>query len=156
MQPWRGWHPFESFQREIDRMFDGFGRGWGSPARNWLSRAPFENGSWSMPAVDVAEKDGAYEITAELPGIDEKDVELGISNGVLTIRGEKSEEKEDTRKDYRLSERVYGSFERSFALPEDVDSEKIEASYRKGVLTVKLPKRAGAQGGTKKISIRSG
>jgi HSP20 family protein len=153
---WRGWHPFESIQREIDRIFDDFGRGWGTPSRGWFNRPALRESAWTVPAVDVAEKDGAYEITAELPGIDEKNVDVSINNGVLTIRGEKSEEKEDTRKNYRLSERVYGSFERSFTVPDDADADKIDASFKKGVLKVTLPKRVGAQASAKKIAIKAG
>ena len=97
--------------------------------------------TWAAtPAVDIAEKDKAYEITAELPGLDEKNIDVKVANGMLTIRGEKKEEKEEKKKDYYLSERRYGSFERRFQIPEGVESDKIEASFKKGILTVTLPK----------------
>ena len=106
----------------------------------------FHDRSWNIaPAVDVSEKDKEFEIMAELPGLDEKDVEVKLANGNLTIKGEKKEEKEEREKDYYLSERRYGSFVRSFPLPEGVNADKIEASFAKGVLTVKLPKTAEAQ-----------
>jgi len=95
--------------------------------------------------MDLVEKEDAYEITAELPGLDDKNVEIKLSNRTLTIRGEKSEEKEDKQKDYYLSERRYGSFQRSFQLPDGVDADKIDAKFTKGVLTVKLPKTAEAK-----------
>ena len=98
-----------------------------------------------MPTVDVSETDKAYEITAELPGMDEKNVEVKVANGVLTIKGEKQDEKEEKKKDYHMRERSYGSFERSFQVPDGVDADKIEANFKKGVLTVILPKSAEAK-----------
>ncbi len=105
--------------------------------------------------MDLVEKDKEYEITAELPGIDEKNVEIKLSNNTLTIKGEKQEEKEQKDKDYYLSERRYGSFQRSFQLPEGVDVDKIDASFAKGVLTVKLPKTAEAHKAEKKITVKA-
>jgi HSP20 family protein len=153
-------HPLTTLQREIDRLFEDFGRGsWRWPFGRALTELePMWSNvtSWStMPAVDVVEKDKAYEITAELPGIDEKNVELTVSGGMLSIKGEKSEEKEEKQKGYYLSERQYGSFQRSFALPEDVEADKIDASFKNGVLTVSLPKKAEAVKPEKKISIKA-
>ena len=108
-----------------------------------------------MPAVDIAETDKAYEITAELPGMDEKNIEVKFADGVLTIKGEKKEEKEEKKKDYYLSERSYGSFQRSFQVPDGVDTDKIEATFKKGVLTVTLPKSAEAQKAAKKIDVKA-
>jgi HSP20 family protein len=109
----------------------------------------------AAPAVDVAESEKAYEITAELPGMDEKNVEVKVANGVLAIKGEKNEEKQEEKKDYHLSERRYGSFQRSFRIPEGVDAEKIDANFSKGLLTVKLPKTAEAVKNEKKIEIKA-
>ena len=154
------WAPFENIRREIDRVFDRFNLGtWELP----LGRRTFElelpwprtAGLAIAPAVDVAEKDKEYEITVELPGMDEKNIEIKLSNGTLTIKGEKKEEKEERKKDYYVSERRYGSFMRSFQLPEGVDSGKIEATFAKGVLNVKLPKTADAQKSEKTISIKT-
>jgi HSP20 family protein len=104
--------------------------------------------------MDVAETDKAYELTAELPGMSESDVEVVASNGVLTIKGEKKEEKEEKKKDYYISERRYGSFERRMQVPDEVDADKIAATFKKGVLTVTLPKKAEAQKPTKKIEVK--
>ena len=151
-----GWSPFETLQREVERIFDDFGRDWGLPApRRWFGRAPRSDSAWTVPAIDVAEKDGAYEITAELPGIDEKNVEVTLADGVLSIRGDKADERDEKHKDYRLSERRYGSFERSFLLPDDIDTDKIQASFKKGVLTLSLPRQVGVKQPTKKIAIKS-
>ncbi|WP_048574768.1 Hsp20/alpha crystallin family protein, partial [Streptomyces leeuwenhoekii] len=99
----------------------------------------------STPPVDIVDKDTAYEITAELPGLDENNIDVKVANGMLTIKGEKKEEKEEKKKDYFLSERRYGSFERRFSIPEGVDTGKIEANFKKGVLTVTLPKTSEAK-----------
>jgi HSP20 family protein len=152
--------PFASLRREMDRLFDDFEWGsWRSPFRRALFDVePFLRGevAWGkVPAVDVADTATGYEIAAELPGLDEKNIEVKLSEGTLTIRGEKKEEKEEKKKDYYLSERHYGSFQRSFSVPDGVDAEKIEAKFKNGVLTVTLPKTAEAQKREKKIEIKN-
>ena len=87
--------------------------------------------------------------------MDEKNIEVKVANGNLTIKGEKQEEKEEKKKDYYLQERHYGSFERSFEVPENVDPDKIEAVFKKGVLTVTLPKKAEAQKPAKKVDVKA-
>jgi HSP20 family protein len=153
--------PFESLRREIDRLLEDFDLGfWGSPfRRSMFAVEPFwrRELTWgAVPAVDIAESDKAYEITAELPGLDEKNIEVKLANGALTIKGEKQEEKEEKKKDYYLHERHFGSFERCFRVPEGVDADKIEASFKKGVLTVTLPKTPEAQKAEKKIAVKAG
>lgn len=153
-----GWSPFESLRREVDRLFDDFRPfDWNLPSRVFGFEVPrTSRPGWQVaPAIDLAEKDDGYEITAELPGLDEKNVEIRLSNHTLTISGEKREEKEEKQKDYFLSERRYGSFQRSFQLPEGVDGDRIEASFAKGVLTVKLPKTAEAKQAEKKIAVKA-
>jgi HSP20 family protein len=152
------WRPFEALRKEMDRLFDDFGGEdfWRRPIR---SLPTFER-SWSRkfaaaPVVDVAETDTAYEITAELPGMDEKNIEVNVANGGITIKGEKKEETEEKKKDYYVSERRYGSFERYFTLPEGVDANKIEATFKNGVLKVTLPKTAEAQKAAKKIEVKA-
>ncbi|MCC6779072.1 MAG: Hsp20/alpha crystallin family protein [Hyphomicrobiales bacterium] len=151
------WHPFESLRREVDRLFQDFQLGPRSFGRGLFDTEPFWRGELSFgkaPAVDVVDKEKGYEITAELPGLDESNVDVKFSDGVLTIKGEKKEEKEEKKKDYYVSERRYGSFERSFRVPDGVDADKIEASFKNGVLTVTLPKTPEAQKTEKKIAIK--
>ena len=140
-------------------MFDEFGDGfWSAPAKTAFEMTPVwrRDIAWEkVPAVDVAEKDKAYEITVELPGMDEKDIEVTVANGVLTIKGEKKEEKEEKQKDYYVSERHYGSFARSFRIPEDADANRIEARFEKGVLAVTLAKTPAAQQTQQKIAVKA-
>ncbi len=153
----RLWYPFENLRQEIDRLFEDFDMGflrWPS-RRSLFELAPFGRFQAGPPAVDIVEKEGAYEITAELPGLDEKNVEVKLANGGLTIKGEKREEKEERKKDYYLSERHFGAFERFFAIPEGVDTDKISASFKNGVLTVSLPKTAEAKKPEKKIAVKA-
>ncbi len=154
------WRPFETLRREVDRLFDDFGGDfWRNPFRpSAFDIEPFwrrEMKFVGAPAVDIAEKDNAYEITADLPGMDEKNIEVKLSNGNLTIKGEKKEEKEEKKKDFYVQERRFGSFERSFGVPEGVDIDKIEAAFNKGVLTITLPKKPEAQKPEKKIDVKS-
>ncbi|WP_168879186.1 Hsp20/alpha crystallin family protein [Rhizobium sp. P28RR-XV] len=150
----QGWFPFENLRREVDRLFDDFTpTSWHRPFGR-LSQAK----SFSIitaPAVDVIEKENAYEITAELPGIDAKNVDVKLSNSTLSIKGEKEETKEEKEKEYFLSERRFGSFQRNFQLPEGIDAAKIEASFANGVLTIVLPKTAEARKGERKIAIKA-
>jgi HSP20 family protein len=155
------WRPFETLRREMDRLFDDLEGGfWRFPfGRPMFGLEPFwrrEAPLIAAPAVDVAESQKAYEITADLPGLTEKDIEVKLANGILMIKGEKQEEKEEKKKDYHLSERRYGAFERSFRVPESVDSDKIEASFKNGVLTLTLPKTPEALKAEKKISVKVG
>jgi HSP20 family protein len=147
------WHPFETLRRQIDRLFEDthFPRG-ATPELEPFGR--FASGWAATPAVDVVEKDREYQISAELPGLDEKNVEVKVSNGALIISGEKREQREEKDKGYFLSERRYGSFRRAFRVPTGVDADKIEATFAKGVLTVRMPKTAEAQKSEKSISIK--
>ena len=153
-------HPFHSLRQEIDRLFEDFDLGFFRPSR----RAPVDVdpvwrrdfGFVTSPAVDIAERDDAFEITAELPGLTEKDVDVSHANGTLTIKGEKKAEKEEKKKDYYLSERRYGAFQRAFAIPEGVDADRIDAKFKNGVLAVTLPKTPEAKQAAKKISVKAG
>lgn len=152
------WRPFETLRREMNRLFDEFDGSW-TPFKRWgLNLEPFtrREAAWSAaPVVDIVEREKEYEITAELPGLDANDVEVKVSNGALTIKGEKKEEREEKKKDFYLSERRYGAFQRSFTLPDGIDADKIEATLKKGVLTVVLPKTAEAQKREKKIAVKA-
>lgn len=129
---------FSSLQNEINRLFNDFGTGittFKHPLLTSLSMS-----SDLSPRMDVAETDKAIELTAELPGLQEKDVEVTLTDNVLTIRGEKKSERDEKNKDYHLVERRYGSFARRMELPSGIDSSKIEARFSNGVLTVTVPK----------------
>jgi HSP20 family protein len=152
--------PFESLRREIDRIFEDFTV---NPFRLPLRRPAFDlepfwqPESWvAAPPIDLVEHDNAFEVSAELPGLDEKNIEVKLVNGVLTIKGQKEEEKVEKKEDFHLRERRFGSFARSIRVPDTVDSEKIEASFKKGVLTVTLPKTPEARKPVKKIEVKGG
>jgi len=140
-------NPFLTLHREINRLFDDMSRGFDLAPFGTADRL-FDRG---FPNVDVTETNKEVEITAELPGLDEKDVEVQLANGVLTIRGEKKIETED--KDRRFSERFYGHFERRIPI-DDIDESKIFALFKNGVLTVTLPKTASASDKVKRIAIK--
>jgi HSP20 family protein len=135
-------------QRQIDRLFDDFGR-W--PA----SREKNGNGASYWPALDMTETTDAVDVTAELPGVDPKDVDITAVGSLLTIKGEKKTEKETKEKDYYCAERSYGSFMRSIELPFEIDTSKVDASFDKGVLKVHVGKPAGAKKESKKIPVKS-
>ena len=156
----QSWRPIESLRREVDRLFEDFDRDfWRAPFRNSFQdlEPVLRRGlSWgASPAIDIVDKNEAYQVVAELPGMDEKNVEVKLVNGSLTIKGEKRDEKEEKKKDYYLHERSFGSFERCFALPDEVDADKIDAKFSKGVLTITLPKKPEAIKPEKKIEIKA-
>ena len=148
-------------RQRMDRMFDDVFHGWGFPslARDWpqgFGREPdWPSHGTRMADVkfDIGEGEKAIEIAAEMPGMDEDDVELTLSDGLLTIKGEKKAESKKEDKNYYLAERRYGAFQRSFRLPDTVQEDKVKASFDKGVLKVTLPKRENAKVKPKKISI---
>jgi HSP20 family protein len=147
--PRRGDDPFVSLHREIDRLFDEFGRG--TPLMRW----PGTNGAVEM-RVDVSESDKEIKVMAELPGVDEKDIEVTLSGDLLTIKGEKKVEEERKDKNYHIVERSYGAFSRALRLPYETDEKKVQAEFKKGVLTVTVPKPAAAQAKSKKIDVKAG
>jgi HSP20 family protein len=118
---------------------------------NWNLPVLFDEDTTWIPAFDIAEKEEEYLITAELPGMDMKDIDITFTDGLLTVKGEKKQEKEDKGKDYHRIERRYGSFQRSFRVPEKVDTNKIEASYKDGILKLVLPKAEESR--AKKIKV---
>ena len=131
--------PILSLRREMDRLFDDAFRGFGLPSFG------FGRAASAWPSVELSETGSEIKVTAELPGLTDKDVELSLDDGVLTIRGERRSETED--KDRGYSERYYGRFERRIGLPAGVDEEKVEARFENGVLTVTLPKAPEAERG---------
>jgi len=143
--------PFSRFRNEMERFFDSFNGG------GLFPRNAFETGSlrdsFVVPQLDVRETDKAFVVTAELPGIDEKEIDVTLADGLLTLRGEKKSEKSSEKDSLHVTERRYGSFQRVLRLPEGIDEEKVNASFDKGVLRVEVPKSAAALKSPKKIQI---
>jgi len=117
-------------------------------------RALSGTGSEFVPRMDVSDTDKEIMITAELAGIDEKDVDITLQDDVLTIRGEKKVQRDENEKSYHLVERSSGTFSRSIALPAEIEQDKIEATFKKGVLTIRLPKQPVEESKAKKIEIK--
>ena len=149
--PSRYQDPFQSFRTEMDRLFDSFLGG--VPSLSSL-RQGFPSGQMMTPTLDVKENEKEIVVKADLPGMDEKDINLTVHNGVLSLRGEKKSEHTDERENYHVMERSYGSFQRSIRLPETIDEDKAEARFDKGVLTITLPKRPEMVSAQKKIEIK--
>ena len=143
-----GGDPFNAFRREMDRLFESFGRevGWPGAATS----------AAMAPSIDVSETESELKIEADLPGVDEKDLDLVISDNILTIKGEKKTETEEKKKDFHLVERSYGSFSRSLALPFAVDPNQAKATFKNGVLSISLPKPPEVKAKAKKIAISAG
>ncbi len=156
--------PLMSLRRQVDRLFDDFlDEDWMMPSTG-LSRI------WDMPLIkprgidmrrllesprtDMSESDKEYELSVELPGMSEKDVEVTIKDNMVTLKGEKKSERETREKDYHIAERTYGSVRRTFSMPSDVDPDKVKASFSQGVLTVHLPKTKEARAKPKKVEIK--
>ena len=136
LAPWTG---LTSFRKEMERLFDRF------PEPGWMEVPPL--GEWE-PRIDVSETNDAVMVKAEIPGVEQKDIALSLQDGVLTIKGEKEQEKEEKDNRYHRVERAYGAFARALRLPAAVDASKVTASFKDGVLTVTLPKTAEAKGTT--------
>jgi HSP20 family protein len=141
-----GTNPLVAFHDEMNRLFEDFWRHFDDNA----SSLPML--STSYPRVEISETGKELQVHAELPGLDEKDIEVLLDDGVLTLRGEKRSESKDTNR--RMSERYYGRFERQIALPTDVLEDRVNASFKKGVLTVTLPKSEAAMQRAKRIPIK--
>ncbi len=137
---------FGPLQREIDRLFDDFTRG--------LNVVGPQGQSTLMPKVDVTETDKEIVVTAELPGLERKDIDISLEDDVLTIRGEKrvEEEKKDDKKNYHVSERIYGVFYRALELPAGIDPKSIQATMSNGVLKITIPKPARSE--AQKIEVK--
>jgi len=146
----RGSNPIVAFQDEVNKLFNDFFGDISLPS--WMHRK--ESGLAINPAMDVTENDKEFKVTAELPGMDVKDVQISAAEGYLTIKGEKKEEKKEEREGYFRQERSYGSFQRVVALPDTANFDKAEANFKNGVLTLSIPKKAGAQSKERKIEIK--
>jgi HSP20 family protein len=139
--PWRARRELDTLRREMDRLWQGF-----FGERVW---EPFER--WS-PALDLTETKDSLVVKAELPGIDSKDISIDLSGDILTVRGEKKQEKEEKEESYHSVERSYGSFVRSVRLPVKIEEDKIKASYKDGILKIDMPKAEEAK--KKEIKIK--
>ncbi len=140
--------------REVDRLFENAFRGFGlGPLRSDFF-SPLTGEGLLKPRVDIGAADKEYSITVEVPGVSEKDVKVEISGNTMTIRGEKKQEKEEKDKNFYRVERSYGSFQRVLSLPEDADQEDVKATFNKGVLTIKMPRKALLESDVKQIEIK--
>ena len=147
-------YPLTALQRRMNRMFDDFFGDFGDLAAGPLGILT-RTGASFMPRMDVSETDKDITITAELAGMDEKDVEVTLQDDVLTIKGEKKTERDEKDQRSFVSERSYGTFSRSIALPDGVETDSIDASFKRGVLTVRLTKLPVEEPKAKKIEIKT-
>ena len=145
ISPWRPFRDLERIRRDMDRVWDSF-----------FEKKPAlktgEAGEW-FPSLDVTETKNDILVKAEIPGMDVKDIDISLNNDVLTIKGEKKQEKDEKEENYHLVERTYGTFVRSVRLPGEVKSDKISASYKNGVLNISLPKSEEAKKKEVKIKV---
>ena len=144
-----GLGPFGSFRREMDRLFDDFF----TPAEG-RSFAPAVAGESLWPRIDVEETDQAYIVTAEVPGLDEKGIDLSLRENLLTISGEKREERSDQKRGAAYAERFYGQFKRTIPFEVEVDEDKVDAKFKNGVLTVSLPKSQKSEAKVRRIEVK--
>ena len=142
-----GRDPFRDLHRQIDRLFSDL-------SQDMRPLGLGRNGTLSL-SMDVAETDKAVEVTAELPGVDEKDIDVSVTDNILTIKAEKKSQRDEKGKDFRIVERSYGKFERNMMLPFTADPAKVEAKFDKGVLKLTLPKPPEAQVKLQKIPVKS-
>jgi HSP20 family protein len=158
--------PFESFLREMDtlhkdmdRLFDDFWKGSGHHFMTTTPRHSMMGAPWQysevMPHVDETEDEKAFHIRVELPGMDQDDVDITLANGMLTIRGEKKREDEEKGKDFYRKERSFGAFRRTLPIPAEVDEKAIDATFKKGVLCIELPKTEAAQKKVTHIDVKA-
>ncbi len=162
MESWRSsLEPFQAMQMEFNRLFDDAFRniaGFGLFPSALRAARPFATVSAApllgLPPADIKETDQAYILAIELPGLGKEDVEIAIDGDVLTVSGHKAEEREDAAAAYRVSERRYGRFERSFPIPPDVERADIEAQFRDGLLKITLPRDAAAAAERSRIEIK--
>ncbi|HOV91076.1 MAG TPA: Hsp20/alpha crystallin family protein [Syntrophorhabdaceae bacterium] len=141
---WKPWREMERIRKEMDNIWDTF-----------FDRRPVRGDGVSewMPSLDVSETKNSYIVKAEVPGIDPKDVEISLSENVLTIKGEKKQEKEEENENYHIIERSYGGFTRSFKLPGQIQGDKVKANYKNGILKITLPKTEEAKKKEIKITV---
>lgn len=144
---------FTAMRDELDRVFERFETGYPRmPALFGRRSGP----DWMLPELDIHDNGQQVLVEVDLPGVDQKDVSVTIANGIMTIKGEKKSEHEETKGNCYLAERSYGSFERSLRMPDSIDETKVDAKFDKGVLKIVAAKRAEAQKAARKIEIKNG
>ena len=145
-------HPVRALQSDINRVFEEFWRSFHLP----FSRLRDDNGGTvTEPSIDVRETDQELEVKAELPGMEEKDIEVGVTPGLLTIAGQKESERETQEQSYVLRERSFGRFERVIPLPDGVDIDSAKATFKNGLLTISIPKTREAQAALKRVAVKN-
>ncbi len=149
--------PLHQFHQEIDRLFDQAFRGFGITGPSWSDHQtlPGSVGSMLKPTLDLGATDKEYTIAVEIPGVDRKDITLEMTGDTLTISGEKKQETKEEQKDYYRMERSYGAFKRVLSLPEDADQSGINATFKKGVLTVTMPRKPLPEKDVRQIDIKT-
>jgi HSP20 family protein len=156
LAPQRQYEPMLQLHRDIDRLFDHFFRGFNLPSMGGVDLFPsLEESGILKPKIDLSAAEGEYQLTVEIPGVSEKDVSVDISGNVMTIKGEKKQEKEEKDTNYYRIERSYGSFQRVLTLPDDVNQDAVKASFKNGILAVTMPRKALPHGEVKQIEITS-
>jgi HSP20 family protein len=143
------WDPFKELEDVSNRLNHIFGR---VTARSEPDREMLTTADW-MPSVDISETDAAYLVKGEIPGVKKEDVKVTIQDGMLTIQGERKQEKEEKGKKFHRIERSYGSFARSFRVPDDADESKVKAEFKDGMINVTLPKSAKAKAKAIEVSV---
>jgi HSP20 family protein len=147
--------PLARFHEEFDQLFDNLLQGFPyAPTPLWNTLRMREPDTWLKPSVDIAATDKAYTISAELPGVDEHQIEIKVVGDTLVISGQKEQRKEEKKDNYYCVECAYGAFHRQLSLPEDADTEGIQAACKAGVLTLTVPRRAAAQLPTRHIEVK--
>lgn len=154
------WDPFFDLRAQMDRVFDSFM----SAFQPFSTMRPMGMGEFMRPMmmgmgtemsprVDITESEDSLVVTADLPGLDERDIDVTVANGILSLKGEKRSERDERKQNYHLMERSYGTFQRSFRLPDTVDAEKIDARFDKGVLTITVPKTEAGKAQVRRIQV---
>ena len=157
--------PLMSLRQQVDRLFDQFlDEGWIRPSHGmygiwdsplWKARGIDMSRLMESPRADMSESADAYEVSVELPGMSEKDIEVTVRDNLISLKGEKKSERETKEKDYHIAERSYGSVRRSFSMPADVDTNKVSATFSKGVLKMHLPKTKEARTKFHRIDVKA-
>lgn len=145
-------NPFTALQREVNDLFDSMFERTGDEA--WPAPRAFARDEGALaPSVDISETAESFDIKAELPGLDEKDIRVTLDGDALVLSGEKKQEREEKEKNYHLVECSYGSFQRTIPLPSGLDRDKVKATFKKGVLNIRVPKLPEAQAAGKQVEI---